>query len=535
MALNRNIKVKLPESKCSFTTPNEKGEVYVCYLLSSKRISKDKVSHKRVNIGLLDKETNMLIPNPKYYELFDDNNLTLFTPNEIRQYGHYYLFYTIVTNNGLWEIIKKVFGKDSEKILTIAMYMVSEQEAMYYLDDYCDGNYVINNTYITSKEASNIFKRITIKKRQEFFNEWIKLRKDNECIAYDVTSISSYAKDISEVEYGYNRDKEKLPQINLGMFYGQKSNTPLFYDVYNGSIGDKVHFEAMMKYAKSFNMNNISLVMDRGFYKYDNLEYLYKQQIPFLMGISNSSTIVSKIIQEEKDRITSSRYELPYELTNGISREIEIKNLPFRLNLYYNYQKKNDELVILNEKIEKLKQELETITTLTDDSKYKKFFDITINEDNTFSYIINYDKIDKEQNELGFYAILSSRIDDKVDQVLLKYRKKDVIEKTFDNLKNFIDSSRLRVHSAEAMEGKIFVTFLSLIIKAKIDEVIANQLMKENISGKKVINQLKNIRLVRLYNGNNYIAPLTAKQKKILSAFNITEEELKKSIKQLHL
>lgn len=70
--------------------------------------------------------------------------------------------------------------------------------------------------------------------------------------------------------------------------------------------------EIMMKYAKSFNMNNISLVMDRGFYKYDNLEYLYKQQIPFLMGISNSSTIVSKIIQEEKDRITSSRYELPF-------------------------------------------------------------------------------------------------------------------------------------------------------------------------------------------------------------------------------
>lgn len=108
--------------------------------------------------------------------------------------------------------------------------------------------------------------------------------------------------------------------------------------------------------------------------------------------------------------------------------------------------------------------------------------------------------------------------------MLLKYRNKDVIEKTFDNLKNYIDGSRLRVHSAEAMEGKIFVTFLSLIIKAKIDEVITNHLMKENISVKKVINQLKNIRVVRLYNGNNYITPLTAKQKKTLSAFNITEE-----------
>lgn len=535
MALNRNVKVKLPESKCSFTTPNKKGEIYVYYLISSKRVSQKSVSHKRVSIGLLDKETNMLIPNNKYYELFEENNYTLFTPNTIRQYGNYYLFYRIVTNNGLWEIIKEVFEMDCEKILTIAMYMLSEQDAMYYIDDYCDNNYVINNTYVTGNDATNVFKRIDLRKRQRFFNEWVKKRNDNECVAYDVTSISSYAKDITEVDYGYNRDKENLPQINMGMFFGQESNTPLFYDVYNGAIGDKVHFEAMMKYAKSYNIKNISLVMDRGFYKYENLEYLYKQQIPFIMGISNSTTIVSKAIEEEKERIISSRNILRYQLTNGISQEITIKNIPLRLNLYYNHQKKNDELTILQEKIQRLTNELKDLKILKDDTRYKKYFDITIKEDNTFTYALNYDRIDEEQNTLGYYALLTSRIDNKIDEVLATYRRKDSIEKTFDNLKNYIDSSRLRIHGNETMEGKIFVTFISLIIKSKIDEVIHCKLSKENMSAKKLINQLKNIKIVQLYNGNNYVAPLTAKQKKILTAFNITEDELKKSIHQLQL
>lgn len=535
MALNHNVKVKLPERKCSFSSPRKNGNIYVYYLLSSKRTVNKSIQHKRVLIGLLDKESNMLIPNNKYYELFGESDLTLFAPNKIRQYGHYYLFYKIVTDNGLWEIIKNIFGNDSEKILTIAMYMISEQDAMYYLDDYCEKNYTINNTFISGKETTNLFKKITLEKRQKFFNEWTKLIKDNECIAYDVTSISSYAQDISDVDYGYNRDKEDLPQINLGMFYSQTSKTPLFYNVYNGSIGDKVHFEAMMKYASSYNLKNITLVMDRGFFKKGNLTYLYNNQKPFIMGISNSSVEVKQVIKEEKNNIESSKYSLNYELTNGISKDITIDNKPFRLNLYYNFKKKSDEVILLKEKIIKYQYELDNLKELKSDEKYKKYFDITINEDNSFTYEINNKKIDEEQETLGFYALLSSRIDDNMNEILKTYRRKDFVEKAFDNLKNYIDSSRLRVHSDEVMEGKLFVTFISLIIKSKIDDVISEQLSKENITVKKLINILKTISIIGLYNKENYVAPLTAKQKRILSCFNISEKEIKESIDMLHL
>ena len=79
-----------------------------------------------------------------------------------------------------------------------------------------------------------------------FFREWIKHRKNDEYIAYDVMSISTYRKNITESEWGYNIDKEKLPQINLGMYYGESSSLPLYYRIYPGSISDKAHLKYMV-------------------------------------------------------------------------------------------------------------------------------------------------------------------------------------------------------------------------------------------------------------------------------------------------
>ena len=63
---------------------------------------------------------------------------------------------------------------------------------------------------------------------QLFFRDWMRHKKQTEYLAYDVTSISSYSENIWELEWGYNRDKEKLPQINMGMYYGEESGLPLY-------------------------------------------------------------------------------------------------------------------------------------------------------------------------------------------------------------------------------------------------------------------------------------------------------------------
>ena len=53
-------------------------------------------------------------------------------------------------------------------------------------------------------------------------------------------------------------------------------------------------------------------------------------------------------------------------------------------------------------------------------------------------------------------------------EALDTYRRKDVVEKSFDDLKNQLDMKRLRVHNSVAMDSRIFIQFLALIYTSEI-------------------------------------------------------------------
>jgi transposase len=74
--------------------------------------------------------------------------------------------------------------------------------------------------------------------RMSFFEHWSEYRCENEYIALDITSISTYSELINAAEWGYNRDKESLPQVNVCMLLGEKSRLPILQMVYSGSLRD---------------------------------------------------------------------------------------------------------------------------------------------------------------------------------------------------------------------------------------------------------------------------------------------------------
>lgn len=534
MAINRNIKVPMPTSKVTFKL-NTNGDTYVSYNVATKRINTNYVKHTRKVIGIKDPATGMLIPNATYYDLFKEDVITNYTPKAIRNYGNYYLLYRIASEVNLLNILKTVFPTNWNKILTCAMYVACEGNVMDYCEDWCEETYTIENTFLSSSIISNLIRSISVEKRVEFFKEWTKVIPEHEVIAFDSTSISTYAKDITQAEYGHNKDRESLAQLNFGMFYGQNSRLPLFYDVYNGSLLDKEHFEAMMRYVKTFNITRVVFVMDRGYFKKDNLKYLFNNHLPFIIGLSLSLKDVKEAIKPIKQIIKNSINALTHQGVYGKSIETTISEIPIRLNLYFSYQKQADEITLIDKEVAKLEEELKNRPTLNDDARYKKYFDITINSDKTFSYIKKYDLIDDEKENAGFFALASSRLDYSVDEILSLYRYKDGIEKAFDDYKNYLDSYRLRVHTDEAVSGKIFITFIALILKSQINKIMDEEIKQNKIGIKKLLLELKKIKVTTLHNEDTILLPLTKKQKDILKKFNITSEEIKKSVLQMHL
>lgn len=162
-------------------------------------------------------------------------------------------------------------------------------------------------------------------------------------------------------------------------------------------------------------------------------------------------------------------------------------------------------------------------------SKYEKCFKITVNKDNTFTYERNHEKIDIEKGYSGYIVFLTTDLEITTSELLKIYRNKDVIEKAFDNLKNELDLKRMRIHSDEVWSGKMFISFIALIIKSYMENNKMKVEETKSLPIKKIIKELEKIKLVTYYDEYQLLNPLTAKQKQILKALNILYENMLKA------
>lgn len=64
-------------------------------------------------------------------------------------------------------------------------------------------------------------------------------------------------------------------------------------------------------------------------------------------------------------------------------------------------------------------------------------------------------------------------------KALFQYRQRNNIELHFDDMKNLMDCNRLRVHSEEVMQDRIFINFLTMVVVNELKRVTASIPAKE--------------------------------------------------------
>ncbi|MEG2259730.1 MAG: transposase, partial [Oscillospiraceae bacterium] len=332
MSLNENVQVALPEHCIAYKKVS--GKTYVYYVTASYRNEKGKPTCERSAIGRLCEETGKLIPNRNYYEIYLKQPAPVSTG--IYDCGVNHAFEKISSKLEVTKLLKKYFQDNYNEILTMAQYMLSEGNVMYYLDDYTETHKSALNETMSSAKSSKVFSTLRKEDILLFMREWMKHKKSGEYVVYDVTSISSYAKNIEELEWGYNRDKERLPQINMGMYYGEESGLPLYYHIYPGSISDKAHLKYMVADNEFINEKKTRFVMDRGFYSADNLNYLTDNGYRFVIALPGSLKYCSELIKKHRAEIVNhSECMLGRGLPYG--KSYEVTELGFRMKVHLCY------------------------------------------------------------------------------------------------------------------------------------------------------------------------------------------------------
>ena len=153
---------------------------------------------------------------------------------------------------------------------------------------------------------------------------------------------------------------------------------------------------------------------------------------------------------------------------------------------------------------------------------YQKFFRVKETPKRGRKVEYNQEAIDNHrENTTGWFVLVTNDVKDPV-KALEIYRMKDTAEKAFDDLKNDLDCKRLRIHSNQAMEGRLFIQFIALILSAKIKHIMNEAGWFRNHDMQQVIDEMKSLREVKVEGSHKkIISTLTAFQKEIIQLFGL--------------
>ena len=459
--------VPMPDKRITYKKAAN-GAVYVYYTLRAYRNKNGNPTSEEVAIGKKDITSGDLIPNRRYYEIFHEAKPSATiqpTPRNVQSRGNTAALMEIANQIGLSEVMKNCFPDRWGQLLASAFYILCEGNVMMYIEDWFDETEITFSDRMDDIACSLLFASITDEDRKRFFIEWVKYRNEKEYIAYDVSSISTYSRNLDAAEWGYNRDNEKLPQVNLGMYYGVTSHVPVYYDLYSGSIPDKTYLEFMMNTSKDLGIRDVCFVMDRGFVTEANIHYMNENRVAFITALPGARLEALRLIDENKGCIRKIANRIGEYEVYGIGQSIELYGVRVKAHIYFDPEKQAIDEKELYAHIGKLQAELEKMShakRLT--KRYTEYFLIEEKPKESFTFEMNDEKVDEKLERAGFFILLSSKPDLSSGEVLKVYRTRDIVEKNFDQFKNRLDFRRMRTHWNKTTEGKMFVGFLALIL-----------------------------------------------------------------------
>jgi transposase len=350
-------------------------------------------------------------------------------------------------------------------------------------------------------------------------------------LVYDITSLSSYSQLINLLEYGYNRDGDSLPQINLSLILDKEKGIPVMYDIYPGSISDVSTLSNTLQKIKAHGIENYIAVMDRGFFSLSNLEELLNNQISFIMAAKLQLKDLKLLMTEEEKDINDPKY-----LHEFSKYPIFIKPIAYPIGsntvkgyLFYDPELEHSERETLWRRLHDIREELikvrlnkgsNAFSVFKDKAKgFMIFFEWQV-VDNRFEVVIKRNAVAQRISKMGKYILFYSGDFDGMECLTL-YRERDEIEKSFKALKSEIDILPLNTHGDETAQGFIFIAFLSLIIRTRLMNRMREAKLLDKYSVELLLLQLEKLRKIKLADGQVIKTEMTKKQREILEALKI--------------
>jgi transposase len=546
--LRKDLKVKRPEkTKLS----KQRNCIYVYHVVDSD-YKKDKqyVIDKRVSIGkMIDDE--YMHPNDNYFLYYSLEDVEEKEPefSDALQVATVALLQKIMKDTKLDELLNEVHGENAAIIKDLVCYVIIRQSStMQHYSDYAFRHLLCSRKRVDDTRISELFKnQIGALEIEEFQERWnaAQQEKSGIYISYDSTNMNTQAEGIEMAEFGYAKEDSEIPQVNLSYAVKQSDATPLFYEMYPGSIIDNSQCAYMVSRAKAYGYQEVGFILDRGHFSKNNIRHFDDNDYGFLMMIKSNSKIVENHLKEARlPLLTKSNYYIPEHEVHGLTvvgKFWEKDEKKRYIHIFYDNVRGSEERNRYLEQIytkekklekkvdEKLRREEELLG-------YKRHFKLKFDFNGYLEgYYRNESNIKKEVDRLGFFVLITSE-EMSAGEALSIYRNRDSTEKLFRALKTGLEFDTYRVHSQKSLEGKTHVMFIASIVRNRMFQVLKENRGKDkkNFTVPAAISELEKVIAIKDKNGK-YVRRygLTAKQKKVLKPFGIDDKYLNKILMQI--
>lgn len=414
------------------------------------------------------------------------------------------------------EIINKFIDKNN----LFKNFSFGKTKGMIDILKYQITNRIVNpgsilNSYLNKEKteidlnySKNSFYRsleVLLKNKNEIIKNMNEIRSNKtkkEEVFFDSTTIyfESFQREGLRIP-GYSKDgKFKEDQIVMGMAC-DINGIPIFYKVFPGNTADvKTLIPFFNEFKLLFPDKKIIVVADRGMSSAENIKFLEKNQIDFL--ISYRAKVASKkykeyllnetdyvilnddykykerqmLIQHNKD--DSKLYERKQVISisklrakvDAYNRNIEIKN----------FKKHQNADGYVNEK------------AMIGSKKAKYFKQI-----NKSKYVLDVEKIKYDKQFDGIYVYETSLINIHPNEIISMYSEQWRIEENFRTLKNNFAIRPMYVYTDEHIEGHILLCFVTLFVFKMIKKLVNDFYKKWGVIDKLtdtiLINLIKNL------------------------------------------
>jgi transposase len=232
--------------------------------------------------------------------------------------------------------------------MSLIYFLVSQNDPYFYCEEWIANNLEnIGPDRLTAQKISILLQKINDSHRNNFLSKWLQFRSEDEYLALDVTSISSFSNLIEDVEYGKNKEDDKLPQINFCMLFGEKSGLPIYFTHYSGSLNDVVTLKPTLQKLDALHNKSYKLVLDKGFASTQNIDSMLYEYPKYKFIISMPITSrYSKLFTEHASDINLEKYSITFngQVINGkrITYYWDEKK-PLNMFLYLNNDIYNDQ------------------------------------------------------------------------------------------------------------------------------------------------------------------------------------------------